>query len=101
MVHAHALLCGRCKCERVLRINLVLNKISLPLVYARTVSICGRRMWQERPIFLRAHFRRPVQPRLETPGEPDGRGNRSNMQGRHLQCEACELFTTNVAVEEY
>ena len=32
MVHAHTLLCGECRCDRVLRIGLVLNKISIPLI---------------------------------------------------------------------
>ena len=32
MVHAHFPLCNRCRCESVLRIKLVLIKISVPLV---------------------------------------------------------------------
>src|SRR5258706_14996896 len=32
MVHASTLLCGGCRCERVLRIDLVMNKISTSLV---------------------------------------------------------------------
>src|SRR5258706_6332460 len=32
MVLAHTLLCGGCRCERLWRIDLVLNKIRIPLV---------------------------------------------------------------------
>ena len=33
IAHAHFLLCGGCKCEHALRIDLVLSKIGMPLVF--------------------------------------------------------------------